>query len=66
MFRGSTLLLALLISSPVLWQALTDSSISATAAVVRFLIAIPVAGVLLGLVRTAASHREAPRRNVRR
>jgi hypothetical protein len=53
MFRGSVLVCALLFSAPTLWQALVDQSISVEAAVVRFLIAIPVAAVLLGLVRMA-------------
>jgi hypothetical protein len=53
MFRGSVLVCALLFSAPTLWQALVDQSISVDAALVRFLIAIPVAAVLLGLVRMA-------------
>jgi len=53
MFRGSVLVCALLFSAPTLWQALVDQSISVDAALVRFLIAIPVAAVLLGLVRAA-------------
>jgi hypothetical protein len=53
MLRGSVLLCALLFSAPTLWQALVDQSISIDAALVRFLIAIPVAAALLGLVRSA-------------
>lgn len=54
MLRPSTLLLALAISSPILWQALVDGSVSVDAALVRFVIAVPVAALLLGLVRLAA------------
>jgi hypothetical protein len=53
MFRGSVLLCALLFSLPTLWQALVDQTISVETAVIRFLIAVPVAAVLLALVRTA-------------
>ncbi len=54
MLRPSTLALALLISSPILWQALVDGTVSVDTALIRFLIALPVAGVLLGLLRLAA------------
>lgn len=57
MLRAPVLLVALLISSPIIWQALVDGSVSVETAVVRFLIAIPVAAVLCGLVRLAATHR---------
>jgi hypothetical protein len=53
MLRGSVLLCALVFAAPSLWAALVDQSISVDAAVIRFLIAIPVAAILLGLVRTA-------------
>lgn len=53
MFRGSVLLVALLFSAPTLWQALVDQTIGVDAAVIRFLIAVPVAAVLLALVRAA-------------
>jgi K+-sensing histidine kinase KdpD len=53
MLRGSVLACALLFSTPILWQALVDQTVSADAAVIRFLIAIPVAAVLLGFVRAA-------------
>jgi hypothetical protein len=54
MLRGSVVLLALLLSSPVIWQALVEQNVGFDAAVIRFLIAIPVSAVLLGLVRAAA------------
>ena len=61
MFRGSVLLCALLFSAPTLWQALVDQTVSVENALVRFLIAVPVAGLLLGLVRTAM-HKQPVRR----
>jgi hypothetical protein len=57
MLRGSVLVLAFLICSPVLWQAFVSQTISIDAALVRFLLAVPVAGILLGLVRMAAGNR---------
>lgn len=60
MFRGSVLFCALLFSAPVLWQALADQTISVEAALVRFLIAVPVAAILLGLVRMAMSKQRPP------
>lgn len=60
MFRGSVLLVALLFSAPVLWQALVTQSIGMDTAVVRFLLAVPVAGLLVGGVRMAGSRRRAP------
>ena len=53
MFRGSVLLCALLFAAPTLWQALVDQTISVETALIRFLIAVPVAAILLGLVRSA-------------
>jgi hypothetical protein len=53
MLRGSVLVCALLFSAPTLWQALVEQSISFEAAAIRFLLAVPVAAVLLGLVRSA-------------
>jgi hypothetical protein len=53
MLRGSVLGLALLFSAPTIWQALADQTISVQTALIRFLIAVPIAAVLLGLVRTA-------------
>lgn len=57
MLRGSVLLLALAFTAPVLWQAFVDQSISVDAALVRFLVALPVAAVLLGAVRVATRRR---------
>jgi hypothetical protein len=56
MFRPSTLVVALLLAAPVLWQGFTDPQADTVAVLLRFLIALPVAAVLLGLVRLAACH----------
>lgn len=55
MLRGSVLACALVFSAPTLWQAFVTEHISVDTAIVRFLIAIPVAGVLLAVVRAAAN-----------
>jgi hypothetical protein len=52
-FRWSTIALALLLSAPVLWKALAEQTIPVDTAVFRFLLALPVAAVLLGLFRAA-------------
>jgi hypothetical protein len=53
MFRGSVLLCALLFSAPTLWQALVDQTTSVETAAIHFLVAVPVAAVLIALVRLA-------------
>lgn len=53
MFRRSVLIVAFLICVPILWSALVDGSVSLESAGIRFLIALPVAAVLVGLVRLA-------------
>lgn len=59
MFKPSVLLLALTLSSPALWSALVTESMSVTTALLRFLIAVPVAAGMLVLLRmvTASYHR---------
>jgi hypothetical protein len=57
LFRGSVMLLALLLSAPTLWSAFVDHQISANTALIRLLIAIPAAAILLGALRwVMASH----------
>ena len=56
-FRPSVLFVALLFSSPVLYRGLTDESMDMTTVLTHFLVAIPVAAVLLALVRLAAAGR---------
>lgn len=59
MFRRSVLIVAFLICVPILWSALVDGSVSLESAGIRFLIALPVAAVLVGLVRLATRAPEA-------
>jgi hypothetical protein len=53
--RTSTLLLAALIASPALWQALVTQQLDLTTALTRFLIAVPVSAVMLAMVRGLAA-----------
>jgi hypothetical protein len=53
------LIVAFLICVPILWSALVDGSVSLESAGTRFLIALPVAAVLVGLVRLATRAPEA-------
>ncbi|HZC72968.1 MAG TPA: hypothetical protein VE442_19885 [Jatrophihabitans sp.] len=57
MFRGSVLLLALLFTAPVLWQALVTQTVGVDTALLRFFIAVPVAALLLALLRFASRRR---------
>lgn len=56
MYRFSTLALAVLMSGPALWQAFVAGSMDPTTALIRFLIAVPVAGLLLALPRTIVEY----------
>jgi hypothetical protein len=53
--RVSTLVLAALIASPALWQALVTHQMDLTTALTRFLIAVPVSAVMLAMVRGVAA-----------
>ena len=53
MLRGSVLITALIFTSPVLWQSLVEGTASVQTALIRFLIALPVAAVLVALLRAA-------------
>jgi MFS-type transporter involved in bile tolerance (Atg22 family) len=57
MFRRSVLICAVLFCAPVLWSALVDQTVSLETAGIHFLIALPMAGVLIWLVRVAARRR---------
>jgi len=61
MFRWPVLAVALAMSSPALWSAFAAGSMSATDALIRFLIAIPIAAAMLALLRMVVSgyHRRA-------
>jgi hypothetical protein len=47
MFKPSVLALAVLLSSTALWSAFVDGSLDVTTALIRFLIAVPVAGLMV-------------------
>jgi hypothetical protein len=50
---GPVLLLAVLFNVPVIWRAFIDQTVPMQTAVVRVLIAIPIAWLLVGAVRLA-------------
>ena len=66
MLRPSVLGLAILLSTPALWSAFATGSMGITTALTRFLIAVPVAALMLSLLRmvTASYSRQALRRQV--
>ncbi len=51
MFKPSVLGLALLLSSTAFWSAFVSGSMSLTTALIRFLIAVPVAALMMLLFR---------------
>lgn len=57
MSRRAALGLALLVSSPTLYEALWTQTIPLREAVIRFLIALLASAVLVGAVSTAMSRR---------
>lgn len=61
MFRRSVLIVASVFCAPVLWSALVDGSVTWESAGIRFLIALPVAGILVALVRLASARKEPER-----
>jgi hypothetical protein len=52
--RWSTLLLALLLSGPALWQTFVLHELDYTSAGIRYLIAVPVSAIMLALLRGLA------------
>ncbi|HKS99687.1 MAG TPA: hypothetical protein VJT31_09185 [Rugosimonospora sp.] len=55
----STLLVAALIASPALWHALVVGDVSLSSAMARFLIAVPVSGLMMSILRgLTASYRK--------
>lgn len=66
MLRPSVLGLAIVLSTPALWSAFVAGSMGITSALIRFLIAVPVAALMLTLLRTvtAGYSRQALRRQV--
>ena len=55
MLRPSVLVLALILSASTLWSAFADGSIDITSALIRFLIAVPVAWAMLRLLALATA-----------
>ena len=49
-FKSSALLLALVLSAPALWSALSGQ-MTMTSALIRLLIAIPAAALMIGVLR---------------
>ena len=49
--RLDVLLVAALVTSPVFWSAFVDGTESAETALLRFVIALPICAVAMGLVR---------------
>ena len=64
MARFSTLLLAAAIASPALYAAFVKHTLDPQTALIRFLIAVPVAAIMLGIVRvvTRGYGKNKPRR----
>lgn len=60
MLRRSVLILAFVITLPMLWAALVTGSASLESVGIRFLIAIPVAAILLAIVRWATRSPKPP------
>lgn len=60
------LVIALLLSAPALWEGFVSGTMSETDALIRFLIAVPVAAVGLGIIRSITSgYTNAARRKAR-
>jgi hypothetical protein len=67
MFRPSVLMLALVLSASTLWSAFAGGSIDITTALIRFLIAVPVAWAMLRVLNAVtSSYQPRPRAPERR
>ncbi|HEV2885865.1 MAG TPA: hypothetical protein VGX49_03050 [Jatrophihabitans sp.] len=66
MLRPSVLGLAVLLSTPALWAAFATGSMGITTALIRFLVAVPVAALMVTLLGkvTASYSRQALRRQI--
>ena len=64
MIRPAALLLALAFSAPTIWDALVNQTVDVQTMLVHFLIAVPVAALLLGLVQLAAKRVPAEQESV--
>jgi hypothetical protein len=54
MIRPAALLLALAFTVPTIWDALVRQTVDIQTMLVHYLVAVPVAAILLGLVQLAA------------
>lgn len=67
MFTPKTLLVAVLLSSPALWSGFVTGTLDTTTALIRFLIAVPVAALMLfALKAITRNYGHADRRAARR
>ena len=66
MLRPAVLGLAVLLSTPALWAAFAAGSMGITTALIRFLVAVPVAALMVTLLGkvTASYSRQALRRQI--
>jgi hypothetical protein len=53
--RFPTLLLAAVLAGPAIWRATVTGDLDPRTALMRFLIAVPVAGIMLALLRSLAT-----------
>lgn len=60
MFRWPVLMLALVLSTPSLWRAFAAGSMDPATALLRFLIAIPIATAMLLMLRLVTSSYNRP------
>jgi hypothetical protein len=58
MLRASVILAALVFNAPIIYQALGPQTINVDEAIMRFIITLPVAGILIGLIRMATTHHD--------
>ncbi|GAB2468515.1 hypothetical protein GCM10027265_17050 [Jatrophihabitans fulvus] len=58
MLRWSVLGLALIVSLPTFYQGLVAQTISVDTMLIRFLVTLPIVGILLGFVRSAMRQRQ--------
>jgi hypothetical protein len=63
--RPSTVALAALVDSPALWHAFVRHDLSASTAMLRFLIAVPVSAAMLAVLRAVTESYRRPGRPIR-
>lgn len=60
--RFSTLLLAFVLAGPALWHGFVTKDLAVTTALIRLLIAVPVAAIMIAAVRSLTSGYRQPDR----